>query len=213
MWGSYSSRSSIVHSYLSRSAYVAKRSTAWDARSPYGMGWRITTTFFPCSRRMWATRRVVWLFPLPVRHAQVRLVRADEAGELLLRVDRDALRVEGPREGRGVPPALDARDLSRGEGDDLVLLVVPEVDVEVVEVAARGAEDDHASRLCHAVGNPGPALSFFSLRDASFGYVRSSFPARGRSPGTSARTRARRTTSSSIASRRRPVEVFRWLGW
>src|SRR3972149_1679127 len=207
MWGSDSSRSSIVHSYLSRSAYVAKRSTVWDARSPYGMGWRITTTFFPCSRRMWATRRVVWLFPLPARPAQIATMG------VLRRVDRDALRVEGPREGRGVPPALDARDLSRGEGDDLVLLVVPEVDVEVVEVAARGAEDDDASRLCHAVGNPGPVLSFLSLRDASFGYVRSSFPARGRSPGTSARTRARRTTSSSIASRRRPVEVFRWLGW
>src|SRR3990172_2813280 len=103
MWGSYSSRSSIVHSYLSRSAYVAKRSTAWDARSPYGMGWRITTTFFPCSRRMWATRRaeehevravrVRDRGPVPEirvvdvavgEHAQVRLVLADEAGEVLL---------------------------------------------------------------------------------------------------------------------------------
>src|SRR2546422_11714801 len=69
MWGSYSSRSSIVVSYLSKSSYVAKRSTACDARSPYGIGCRTTTTLLPWARKIPATRREVWLFPLPVRTA------------------------------------------------------------------------------------------------------------------------------------------------
>jgi len=34
------------------------------------MGWRIATTRFPRPRRMRMTRRVVWLFPAPVRTAQ-----------------------------------------------------------------------------------------------------------------------------------------------
>ena len=52
----------------------AKRCTRWARRSPYGIGWRTTTTRFPASRRVCATRRVVWLFPEPVRTAQTATV-------------------------------------------------------------------------------------------------------------------------------------------
>src|SRR2546422_433801 len=113
MWGSYSSRSSIVVSYLSRSSYVAKRSTAWDARSPYGLGPR----------------------------------------ELFFRKDRDSFGVQVPREGGRILPSLDPRDLRGGKRDDVVRRIVPEIDVEIMEIAARGAEDDDLSRLRHGSGS------------------------------------------------------------
>ena len=69
MWGSYSSRSSIVHWCRSRSSIAAKRCTFCFTRSPYGMGWRTETTRRPFARRRLATRRVVWLLPAPVRTA------------------------------------------------------------------------------------------------------------------------------------------------
>ena len=40
-----------------------------------------------------------------------------------------------------VIPAVDVRDLRRGEGDDLDVLAAAVDEVEVVEVAARGARD------------------------------------------------------------------------
>src|ERR1022692_2971150 len=46
---------------------AAKRCTACAARSPYGMGCRMTTGFRPCRRNCAATRRETGLLPHPVR--------------------------------------------------------------------------------------------------------------------------------------------------
>ena len=60
----------------------------------------------------------------------------------LLGDDRDARRIEGTGELGRVAAVGDARDLRRGEGDDLDVGIVSVDDVEVMEVAPRGAHDD-----------------------------------------------------------------------
>jgi hypothetical protein len=72
----------------------------------------------------------------------VDAVHVDEPRELGLRPDRDAVGVPGAGERRRIPTVVDPRDLRRGERDDLGLRIVPEDDVEVVEVASAGAHDD-----------------------------------------------------------------------
>ena len=69
MWGSYSSISSMVHLCFFRSSRVANRCTFCWARSPYGMGWRMATTFLPSFCSAFTTARLVWLLPQPVRTA------------------------------------------------------------------------------------------------------------------------------------------------
>ena len=70
---------------------------------------------------------------------------ADQRLEVRLRADRDALGVAlGAGELRRVAAVGDAGDLRGGEGDNLDGRVVPVHDVEVVEVTARGAHDEHA---------------------------------------------------------------------
>jgi hypothetical protein len=54
------------------------------------------------------------------------------------------LRIEGSGKLRRIAAIIDVGDLSRREGDHLMAGVVPEDDVEVVEVAAGGTEDDDA---------------------------------------------------------------------
>ena len=75
-------------------------------------------------------------------HALVDLELLDELGEVGLGVDRDSLRVELAGEGGRVLAVVDVGDLRRGEGHDVVVLVVAEEGVEVVEVAPRGSDDD-----------------------------------------------------------------------
>lgn len=58
--------------------------------------------------------------------------------ELGLGPDRQALRVQWARQLRRVKAALDLRDLRRSEPEDLVLGVLPEENVEVVEVTPSG---------------------------------------------------------------------------
>src|ERR1035441_5513111 len=124
--GSYSSRSSMGHFSRSRSAYVAKR---WQARPG-------------------RDRPGCEVHDLRVRHVRVRedaevdILAADQALELVLGDDGDTVRVERSGEGCGIAPSVDARDLRRGEGDDPAVGLVPENRVEVVEIAARRAQDD-----------------------------------------------------------------------
>ena len=66
---SYSSRSSIVGFEASMSSSVAKRCTAIDPRSWYGIGWRTRATLSPAPSRTRPTSRLVWLLPQPVRTA------------------------------------------------------------------------------------------------------------------------------------------------
>ena len=73
MCGSYSSRSSMVHSNRSRSAKVPNRSARCAFRSPYGMGCRTTTGFQPRWRSSEAMRRDTGLLPQPVRTAQTEM--------------------------------------------------------------------------------------------------------------------------------------------
>jgi len=85
-----------------------------------------------------------------VRHVRVReddlvhLVLADQVSELVLRVDRDSVRVEIARQERGIDAARDIRDLRRGEGDNVVFLAAPVDDVEVVEVATGRTCDENS---------------------------------------------------------------------
>ena len=71
---------------------------------------------------------------------------ANEILQVILGLDRDALRIEGTGEGRRVPAALDLGDLGGGKSDHVVVAVFAEENVEVVEVPARGAQDHQSSR-------------------------------------------------------------------
>jgi hypothetical protein len=77
---------------------------------------------------------------------------AAEGVDIGLVHDRDALRIEPPGEGRGVPPPADARDLGGGEGDDLDGRIVPVDDVEVVKVAP-GRPQDHDPPARHLLAH------------------------------------------------------------
>jgi hypothetical protein len=59
--------------------------------------------------------------------------------------DRDALRIEPPRERRRIAPIVDTGDLGGGEGDDLDCRVVTIDGIEVMEVSSRGSQYDDAS--------------------------------------------------------------------
>ncbi len=73
----------------------------------------------------------------------VDLLAREDAFEIGLRDDVDAVRVEGPGELRRVAPVIDPGDLGGRERDDLDRWVVAIDDVEVVEVAPGGAHDDY----------------------------------------------------------------------
>jgi hypothetical protein len=73
----------------------------------------------------------------------------DEREELALGMDRNAARVELARQFLRIHASRDVRDLRRRERDHLVVLVVPEVDVEVVKVAAGSPHDDDTSFHAH----------------------------------------------------------------
>src|SRR5207245_9635049 len=60
--------------------------------------------------------------------------------------DRDSVRIELPREGGRILPRRDPGNLRGGEGDDVVRGIVTEIHIEIMEVAARGAEDDDVAR-------------------------------------------------------------------
>ena len=88
-----------------------------------------------------------------VRHVRVRehdLVDRPLAHDLLelgLREDRDPVGIRVAGELAGVDAAVDVRDLGRREGDDLDVVAAAVDDVEVVEVAARGARDHDPGRI------------------------------------------------------------------
>lgn len=71
--------------------------------------------------------------------------RSNEILEFLFREDRDPFGVVGPRKLRRVGTSRNRRDLGGREGHDLNTRIVPEEDVEVVEVATGGSQDDDAS--------------------------------------------------------------------
>ena len=78
-------------------------------------------------------------------HDLVDLVLAYELLERVLGDDRNAVGIERAGELGRVAPPFDVRDLRRRERDDLVLLPAAVDEVEVVEVAARGACDQDSS--------------------------------------------------------------------
>jgi len=85
-------------------------------------------------------------------------VFADQLAELRLRNDRDAVGVQLARQRGRITAIVDMRNLRRGEGDDVEIGVVAEVDVEVVKIPPAGARDEHAFRghksLLALVENP-----------------------------------------------------------
>src|SRR5439155_26430078 len=92
--------------------------------------------------------------------ARLDAVLRDEPREVLFREDRDSIRVERPPKGGGVLAALDSGDLRGRERDDAERRIVPEDDVEVVKIPARGAEDDDLARLWHGAGSRGRCKGF-----------------------------------------------------
>ena len=66
---------------------------------------------------------------------------ANQPLELVLGLNRDPVGIVGPRERRRVATARDVRDLGGRERDDVIRRVTPKEHVEIVEVAASGAEN------------------------------------------------------------------------
>ena len=67
---------------------------------------------------------------------------ADERSEFLFRVDRNAFGIQRTRQEGRVHPSLQVGNLGGGECHYLILWTFPEINVEVMEVAAAGTEDD-----------------------------------------------------------------------
>ncbi len=59
-------------------------------------------------------------------------------------MDGDAFRVAVAGKLWGVIAPFDIGDLRRSEGHNLIRWIVPEVSVEIMEIATRGAHDDNA---------------------------------------------------------------------
>src|SRR2546428_1526928 len=126
--------------------------------------------------------------------ACLRTESLDEPWELFFRKDRDSFGVLFPREGGRILPSLDPRDLRGGERDDVVRRIVPEIDVEIMAIAGRGAEDDDPSRLRHGSGSHRGCKAFLefprgrgmlTLNKVNFRYLRG-YRANGLSNGPSA---------------------------
>jgi hypothetical protein len=73
----------------------------------------------------------------------VNLLLLDQFGELILRVNGDSLRIKISSKFRGINSALNIGDLSRCESDDIIVRIVPEINVEVVKIASCSAHDNH----------------------------------------------------------------------
>ncbi len=87
-------------------------------------------------------------------HHLVDVPLAADVGEIRFIENGNSVGVASAGERGRIAPTGDARDLGGGEGHDLAGGVVAKDDVEVVEVAAGRAHDEHASRLaciCHAM--------------------------------------------------------------
>jgi hypothetical protein len=85
--------------------------------------------------------------------AVAHVERADQLGQLCLGVDGDALGIELARQSGRVPAAVDVGDLGRGERHHATGGLVAIHPVEVVEITAGGADDDHIFPL-HARSSP-----------------------------------------------------------
>ena len=104
-------------------------------------------------------------------HDVVDVELPDQAHQLGLVVDLDAVRVVRTRERRRVAPVVDERDLGGGERDDVRAGVLAKHGVEVVEVAAGGSHDQYTSghtRIlsagrCLMRGRPGPRSTLAPL--------------------------------------------------
>src|SRR5207245_9516364 len=101
------------------------------------------------------------------KDARLRTESLDEPRELFFRKNRDPFGIQVPREGRGILPSLDPGDLRGGERDDAIRRIFPEINVEIMEVAARGAEDDAPARLRHGLGSRRGCTAFLDFPPGS----------------------------------------------
>ncbi len=57
-------------------------------------------------------------------------------------MDRDAFRIQSPGKFLGISAAFNIGDLGGCESHHFIVLVIPEIDIEIVEVAPGGAHDE-----------------------------------------------------------------------
>src|SRR3989441_10400955 len=147
--------------------------------------------------------------------ARLRTEPLDEPRELFFRKNRDPFGIQVPREGRGILPSLDPGDLRGGERHDAIRRIVPEINVEIMEVAARGAEDDYVARLRHGLGSRRGCKAFLDFSASSgmltLNKVNSQCLWSYRAWSVERTVCTDSKTRSNIDCVRRPVCVFRWL--
>jgi hypothetical protein len=69
----------------------------------------------------------------------------DQSGQVLFGVDRDALGIKSASQFWRVIAPLDVGDLRGSESDHFVIWVLPEINVEVVEITPCGAHDQRSN--------------------------------------------------------------------
>jgi hypothetical protein len=73
----------------------------------------------------------------------VHLIFRKQSREILFRVDGDPTRVIGSGKFWRVNSIGNERDLSGGEGNDLIGWMIPEEGIEIVEIPSSSPKDDH----------------------------------------------------------------------
>jgi hypothetical protein len=77
----------------------------------------------------------------------------EELRQIFLREDGNPVGIQLSGEGGWVVPPLDPGNLRGGECDDSIGGIVTKADVEIVEIAASGSEDDDFAGLRHESGS------------------------------------------------------------
>ncbi len=78
-------------------------------------------------------------------HNLIHIMLFDEFRQLLLGIDRNPFGIPRSRQLRWIPPLLNPRNLSGGECHNIIRSVIAEEDIEIMEVSARSAHDQHFS--------------------------------------------------------------------
>ena len=72
---------------------------------------------------------------------------ANQLPQLFFWINRNAVWIQGAAQFGRVAPALDSRNLSSRERDNLVIGIIAKAYIEIVEIPARGAKNENALPL------------------------------------------------------------------